>query len=74
MLKKYYTLTTYTSDEITIFTTQEIYARLLSEKFPVDKARAISVMVGTMEPMDYCMFDNNGEDRAIIRCWTYEND
>ena len=74
MPKKYYTFTAYCIDELTCFSSQEIYYRLLAEKFTEARATAIRYLVDTMEPMDYLIFDNDGVTRVIIRCWTYKND
>ena len=74
MPKKYYTFTSYGLDEITCFSSQEIFYRLLREKITEEKAKAISKLVDIMEPMDYLLFDMDDSSRITIRCWTYEND
>lgn len=74
MLKKYYTFSAYSMDEITCFSTQEIFYRLLCEKVIEKRATAIAKLAETMEPMDYLIFDNDGVTRITIRCWKYEND
>lgn len=53
MLKKYYTFSAYSMDEITCFSTQEIFYRLLCEKVIEKRATAIAKLAETMEPMDY---------------------
>lgn len=75
MPKKYYTLSSYSNDEITCFSTDEIYLRLLCEKFSEVKSKAIANLVGTMSPLDYLIFYNDDDSsRVTIRCWTYDND
>ena len=74
MVKKYYTFTAYNLDEITCFSSQEIYYRLLCEEFTEARARAITNLVDTMEPMDYLIFDNDGVTRVIIHCWSFKKD
>lgn len=74
MPKKYYTLSSYSFDEVSCFSTDEIYYRLLCEKFSEVKAKAIVNLVETMKPIDYLIFYNDEACRVTIRCWTYEND
>ena len=74
MPKKYYTFSYYRNEEITCFSTEEIYYRLLCEKLSEAKAKAIISLVKTMEPLDELIFDGYCANRVNIRCWTYEND
>ena len=74
MPKKYYTFTAYSIDELTCFSSQEIYYRLLREKITEAKAKAITKLVDIMEPTDYLIFEIDDSSRVCIRCWTYEND
>ena len=74
MPKKYYTLIYYSDEEITCFSTEEIYFRLLCEKLSEEKAKAIISLVKTMEPLDSIIFEGCCTNSVIIRCWSYKND